>query len=311
MTSIHADEAPSSQTWADMTTTIDSPAVGNVRGNGLLPGLYLKYSRAHEHPMKMRVERWMRRLLRVSIVRAASPWGVWYDLRADDFVQAVIIRYGLYEPNTLQLMRSLLAPGDIMVDLGAHVGQFGLHAAQCVGPDGRVVVVEPNPETYQRLLRNIQLNRFNHISAVLGAVANKSGVSRMVVPYDIHTSATFISASAVGARAFNVLTMPLQPMLQDLHIDRITVLKMDVEGCESFVLDSLDLDSSLRPRHIVFEYNPPFLERQGTKPLSLLDRLRDAAYELRDVRGQPLVHLDDLLEANIWARDLRQSGCVA
>ena len=270
---------------------------------------YVDYYRRPDHPMKLRVERLMRQLLRLSLVRAASPSGIWYELLQDDHVQQEILRFGAYEPESLRLMQRLLQPGDTMVDVGGHVGQFALHAAQCVGESGTVVAIEPNPQTYQFLQRNIVLNGFQQVIPVLGAVAASAGVARMVTPADDNWGASRVSSGyATAHRVFHALTMPLQALLGELGVRRVDVLKIDVEGFESQVISSLDLSSALRPRHIILEFIPALLAEQGESAPDVAQALRDAEYELLDVRGQPLAREDDLVEFNLWARDRRRGS---
>jgi FkbM family methyltransferase len=53
--------------------------------------------------------------------------------------------------------RRILKPGDLFVDVGANVGAYTLWAIDC---EARVIAVEPNAETAERLRRNIALNSF-------------------------------------------------------------------------------------------------------------------------------------------------------
>lgn len=276
-----------------------------IAANGVRSRFYVGYSRAPEHPMKMRVERWMRGALGVREVRATSPSGILYELQTDDYVQGVIIRSGAYEPETLTLMQRLLGPGDTMVDIGGHIGQFALHAAQRVGARGMVVVAEPNPEAYQRLLRNIALNGFEHIVPVLGAIACEAGRVRFVVPADHNSSAARVSSDTTSSRSFHVLASPLQPLLEQVGASRVDFLKIDVEGYEQQVLESLDLESPLRPRHIVLELIGDQLAQQGASEDDVVGMLRDADYELTDVRGRSFAGSAELPESNLWARDRR------
>lgn len=44
-----------------------------------------------------------------------------------------------------------LKPGDVVLDLGAHVGYFSAHAARRVGAEGLVFAFEPFPRNYEQL----------------------------------------------------------------------------------------------------------------------------------------------------------------
>ena len=59
-----------------------------------------------------------------------------------------------------------LTPGDTVVDIGAHIGCFALFAADRVGPTGRVIACEPDPDTCRRLERHVRLNGLGDIVEV-------------------------------------------------------------------------------------------------------------------------------------------------
>src|SRR5262245_9563192 len=52
----------------------------------------------------------------------------------------------------------LVRPGDVVVDLGANIGNFAIPTAKAVAPSGRVIAVEPSLEIFRRLLQNLQRN---------------------------------------------------------------------------------------------------------------------------------------------------------
>jgi FkbM family methyltransferase len=61
-----------------------------------------------------------------------------------------------YEPGVTALIRQTLRPGDVFVDVGAHIGWHSLAAAEAVGRDGIVIALEPSPENYEILMRNLK-----------------------------------------------------------------------------------------------------------------------------------------------------------
>jgi FkbM family methyltransferase len=267
------------------------------------------YARRDYHPGKARLERLARRVLGLDVMRAESPAGVKYLLVPDEVVQREILLRGAYEPRTLALVTRLLKPGDTMVDVGGHVGQYALHAALAVGPSGRVVSFEPNPHTYQFLRRNVALNGVaDRVVAVLGAVDDAPGVAPMTLGLEENWG---LASRADGAHAhgappsFHAATVRLDAALAALAVRRVDVLKVDVEGYELNVLRSLDLASALRPRHIVFEFIPGQMAACGSDPETLLGHLAVHGYELCGVDGAPFGDAAALAECNVWARDVR------
>jgi FkbM family methyltransferase len=62
------------------------------------------------------------------------------------------------------LIRGYLRPGDTFVDVGAHHGLHSVCAAVTVGPGGRVVSFEPNPQNYELLRAHLAINRLDNVS---------------------------------------------------------------------------------------------------------------------------------------------------
>lgn len=274
--------------------------------------LYVRYVRMPNHPMKLRLERWLRRAFALRRVLAQSAAGVRFRLLEDDFVQHQILRCGVYEPRSIALVRQLLAPGDVMVDVGGHVGLYALHAAAAVGATGRVITVEPNPWTYEYLLENVALNDAGNVTAVLGAVGDEPGAATLTTIADGNWGQTRVVPAAAAGAAFTVAVVPLGLLLRGLGVPRVDVLKIDVEGFEERVLRSIDLSSSLRPRHIVFEYLPELAAAHSERPDTIIAHLTAAGYELRDVTGAPYRVGEPLPEDNLWALDrTRRDGALA
>lgn len=73
-----------------------------------------------------------------------------------------------------------LSEGDVVVDVGAHIGSFTLKAAHQVGSRGRVVGVEPYSQNYELLTRNVALNSYHNVtlvSAGLGSAARSESLN--------------------------------------------------------------------------------------------------------------------------------------
>ena len=64
--------------------------------------------------------------------------------------------------------------GDIVVDVGAHIGHYTLIAAKRVGPKGKVISIEADPKNFEILNKNIELNKLNdNVITINCAVSSK------------------------------------------------------------------------------------------------------------------------------------------
>ncbi|MDR7505918.1 MAG: FkbM family methyltransferase [Armatimonadota bacterium] len=64
-----------------------------------------------------------------------------------------------------------LSPGDVFVDVGAHIGYWSILAARIIGPEGKVVALEPDPEAAELCRSNIHANELSGIVDVIQAAA--------------------------------------------------------------------------------------------------------------------------------------------
>lgn len=128
--------------------------------------------------------------------------------------------------------------GDTVVDVGANAGVFTLATARIVGPKGRVVAIEPNPEVLGRLAANVRGNGFDDRVTILpiaiadhtgrGLVLDESGNST-VARVQVLTEGEATSSDTVGVRT-------LDDALEDLGVGHVDFLKVDVEGLERSVI---------------------------------------------------------------------------
>jgi FkbM family methyltransferase len=156
---------------------------------------------------------------------------------ADHAIGYALARSGSYEPGVTATVRALLKPGATFVDVGANIGWFSLLAASLVGPEGRVVAIEPNPGNVSLLELSAADNGYANIEAFTvalgegpGAVALETdGSNGRVIPITGPPGQPVRASYVVGAEA-------LDDVLARAGVHRVDVMKMDVEGAEPLVL---------------------------------------------------------------------------
>lgn len=67
--------------------------------------------------------------------------------------------------------------GDVVFDVGAHIGSFALKAARLVGEEGLVVALEPELENYRILKENIELNGLENVVLLPMALSDFQGTA--------------------------------------------------------------------------------------------------------------------------------------
>lgn len=189
--------------------------------------------------------------------------------RADASVSIQIIEGG-YEPHVAATLDRLLGPGDVFVDVGANVGYHTFRAASLVGVDGRVVAVEANPENARLLAHTIESNRLTNVELVPLALAGGRGY----VSFGTHVGSNggFLpdGASTTGSgRGTIVPTIALD----DLGLDRVAVVKIDVEGAEGIVIDGARATIEQHRPSFVMEFSQEMTARVSARtPSEHLER---------------------------------------
>jgi len=179
------------------------------------------------------------------------PTGITMELDGRDMVTQTILTEGIWEPKVTEWVNSNVKPGDVFVDVGAHVGYYSLLAAKLVGESGKVVAVEPNPPTITRLERDIALNPFKNIVVQKVACTDKETTLKFFqAPIENTGESSVDKTHAKEGNEISVPGVPLDKIIQDLGIKRVDMVKIDVEGAEMMVLGGMT--------NIITTYHPKF-----------------------------------------------------
>ena len=92
---------------------------------------------------------------------------------------ALIYYQGYSEPETARVLKKLLKPGMTFWDVGAHIGEYSLLAARCVGAGGHVDAFEPQPAMFAFLQRNVIANGLGNVTSHCLAVSDQEGPGRL------------------------------------------------------------------------------------------------------------------------------------
>lgn len=121
----------------------------------------------------------------------------------------------------------MIRRNDVVVDIGAGIGEFAIMASKRVGEHGIVIAVEPNPEDFEIMKMNVEENGCRNI------VALNIGIGKEVGERDF----TFYS------RKFTFKVRTLRQVYDEFDIgDKTKFMKMDIEGTEVEIIHQGDID---------------------------------------------------------------------
>lgn len=162
------------------------------------------------------------------------------------------------EPDVLGC-KALLCPGDIVLDIGANIGVYTRFCSEFVGPSGRVFALEPTPETFSYLTRNVRyLGLSNVVCYNLAASDQDNDHARMSLPSYTTGGTNLYEAALSDTGDIPVKTVRLDELFRDLCPKFI---KCDVEGHEVHCIHgALELIARCRPIWMIEVLNPQVFE---------------------------------------------------
>jgi len=85
---------------------------------------------------------------------------------------------GSYEFKIRKLIEKLVRRGDVIIDIGAHIGKYSILASK-INPDARIYAIEPERDNFKLLNKNIWLNKIKNVFPIKVALSDKKGVARL------------------------------------------------------------------------------------------------------------------------------------
>jgi FkbM family methyltransferase len=148
---------------------------------------------------------------------------------------------GYWEMWCTEFMLRRIRPGQTVWDVGANLGYYAVLMADLVGPQGRVVALEPNPRLALLCERSLALNGFWHTATVRRAAATDRGDAtlRFRAPITDPKNGHLLFGSApppADEQDDDTLEVAVRTVrLDDLAEGPVDFIKVDVEGAEDRV----------------------------------------------------------------------------
>jgi FkbM family methyltransferase len=165
-----------------------------------------------------------------------------------------IYQFKEYEEHVRTALRENISEGGVFVDIGTNVGVMALLAGTIVGPNGRVIAIEPEPANLQMLYRGIIINKLTNGEVWPFAASN----ARTLFSLGGLSNGHIEDASAGGKLAQSVV---LDDLLGDLP--RLDCVKIDIEGHEPAATEGFWRNLTKHRPALIVEWNPRTLKRAG------------------------------------------------
>jgi FkbM family methyltransferase len=167
---------------------------------------------------------------------------------------------------------------EIIIDGGANTGLFAVYMKNKY-PGAKIICIEPDPENFEMLQKNVQ--GYAGIECIRAGIWNKETNLKVYDKYNMGKWAMVVEEDAVNGK---VPAITIQSILERFGIEKIDLLKLDIETSERQVFQSEDLQWLLRVKHLVAELHD-WMAKGCSKPFFEAINRTYTSYEYWIVAG--------------------------
>lgn len=206
-----------------------------------------------------------------------------------DYVQRQIFIHSpkyFYESHIVRWLERNISPGITVLEIGAHIGYYLGIICKKIYP-GIAYFVEPSPENYLLLSKNISENIFANAVPLNVAISDVSQDVFLALNTDSGRNMVKIEGSktnsSVKVKAYN-----FDDLLDELHLPKIDLMIMDIEGAEALAINRTQ--NSLKNHQIdciLLEFHPQQMRNEfNVPPREFLHRLVELGFYINSIDTQ-------------------------
>lgn len=218
----------------------------------------------------------------------SNHYSFWYrSVDFDDLNMMCRENLKFWESKSREIFSRLSLSSNTVFDIGSYTGVYALVAAKS-NKNLKIRAFEPNPDLFSALEKNLKLNRVGNVKAEQMALDKEPGEAYLYLNHDIHTSIGSLVQSSSAGKKILVNKTTLDIYCENNSINCIDLMKIDVEGYETNILQG--------GMSIIMKSNPIILME------SLSQKTLETQYELLSKLGylNPLQVNGDGFDLNNW-----------
>jgi FkbM family methyltransferase len=171
---------------------------------------------------------------------------------ADESVVAEIFDWREYRAAE-EIIAGCQAP---ILDVGAHIGIFALYV-RTLNPLVLILALEPEADNFALLKNNLEANDIKNIRLFKAALSGKTGPRPLLLEADSinHHLEEEISSGAGHRKSEQVKTFSLPDFLTESGIEKVGLVKLDIEGGEYEVFAAMAAEDFARVENVILEYH--------------------------------------------------------
>ena len=163
---------------------------------------------------------------------------------------------------------------DNVIDVGAHIGLFSLLVSQFC-KTGKIFSFEPIRDNFDLFVSNSELNHIQNVFPFNVGISKNSGKLNLFLNNDQSAHSIFPK----GSESITVESTSLQKIFDEKKISLCKLLKLDCEGAEYDIIDSLPAEYLDKIQNMAIEYHLADTKPELIKNLIL--KIKNAGFKIK------------------------------
>lgn len=206
---------------------------------------------------------------------------------------------GIYDPNLVVVVDALLPAKGVLVDIGANMGYCSLLMSRSVGDSGKIFAIEPSERDFLRLVDNVALNKLDNVYVYRFAISNEIGDVEISIATEERSFLNtlgfeFSNKGIEKLKTEKVEAITLDKFVEKEDIDRIDVIKMDIEGSELKALTGARKSIEMYRPALVLGINKNSLKANEASVEEVEKVLKELRYKMYYLTETPIFALKEV-----------------
>jgi FkbM family methyltransferase len=208
--------------------------------------------------------------------------GFWMHVNPEQYWDKEVIAHGgQWEPGLTHIIKIVVDPGDLCLDIGSHKGYVSCVLAQAVGSSGRVLAFDPDPRLGEELRINMARNGFSQVTYFPLALGDTRSTVTLLLTNTLGWSTSFpnVFAAPDVIKEIDVEASTVDIVLSEtLYNKSLSFVKVDAEGAEPLIWQGMQETLSRSSPVIAMEINYSSLKAGAFSLEALHDEIEGQGY---------------------------------
>lgn len=199
---------------------------------------------------------------------------------AQEDIGKKLLLTGSFERDEIRYLERNIRTDDVCFDVGGNTGIYAMLFAKLAGERGQIYVFEPVRRNSLAISLAAEINYFNNIHVFEGVASSENGMVKITLPEMDGAYAHIVKSNNV-LDCIDVKSITLDYFVEKEGINRLDILKIDVEGAEFDVLRGaagILGNEKTAPRVVMVELFSQFLGKFDSSIPEILEYMHNFGY---------------------------------